>query len=159
MIRPGLRSAETVCLVDLLATCADLLGVRLPDSAGEDSVSNLPVWRGQALDRALCAATVHHSADGSFSLRQGRWKLEMCPGSGGWSYPRPGDECKDLPPIQLYESGIGHRRAAQRLLRASRCGRPPHGALDALRARGPQHARRRAAKLAGAEVGAGVVGG
>jgi len=108
-IKPGLRSAETVCLVDLLATCADLLGVGLPANAGEDSVSNLPLWRGQTLDRALRQATVHHSADGSFSLRSGRWKLEMCPGSGGWSYPRPGDECKDLPPIQLYdlEADIG----------------------------------------------------
>jgi hypothetical protein len=36
----------------------------------------------------------------------------MCPGSGGWSYPRPGKECEGLPPIQLYDlaADIGERQ-------------------------------------------------
>jgi len=111
-IRPGSRTDETVCLVDLLATCADLLGVDLPDNSGEDSVSNLPVWYGASLDRSVREATVHHSMDGSLSIRKGNWKLEMCPGSGGWSYPRPGKECEGLPPVQLYDlsADIGERR-------------------------------------------------
>ena len=111
-IQPGRATDETVCLVDLLATCADLLNVRLPANAGEDSVSNLPVWDGGALDGPLREATVHHSIDGSFSIRQGRWKLEMCPGSGGWSHPRPGEESAGLPPIQLYDlaADVGERR-------------------------------------------------
>ena len=46
---------------------------------------------------------MHHSIDGSFSIRQGRWKLEMCAGSGGWSAPRPGPQCEGLPPRQLYD--------------------------------------------------------
>ena len=33
---------------------------------------------------------MHHSINGSFAIRQGDWKLELCPGSGGWSPPRPG---------------------------------------------------------------------
>lgn len=101
-IRPGSSSNETVCLSDLLATCADLLGTPLPPDAGEDSVSNLPLWRGQPLDRSLREATIHHSIDGSFSIRKGPWKLEMCPGSGGWSAPKPGPACEGLPPVQLY---------------------------------------------------------
>ncbi len=110
-IKAGSVSHETVCLVDLLATCADLMGAELPDNAGEDSVSNLPVWRGKALDRSLREATVHHSIDGSFSIRKDNWKLEMCPGSGGWSEPRPGPACEGLPPIQLYnlDNDIGER--------------------------------------------------
>jgi len=96
-IRPGSVTDETVCLVDLLATCADILGVELPDNAGEDSVSNLPIWDGSSLDASVREATVHHSFNGSFSIRKGKWKLEMCPGSGGWSYPRPGKECEGLP--------------------------------------------------------------
>jgi arylsulfatase A len=114
-IQPGSQSDETVCLIDLLATCADLLGVELPDNAGEDSVSNLPVWDGARLDTSLREATVHHSIDGSFSIRKGEWKLEMCPGSGGWSFPRPGNECEGLPPIQLYDlnADIGERRNVQ----------------------------------------------
>lgn len=111
-IRAGTASDETVCLGDLMATCADILGARLPDDAGEDSVSNLPVWQGERLEESLREATVHHSIDGSFSIRKGRWKLEMCAGSGGWSFPRPGKECEGLPPIQLYDLGadIGERR-------------------------------------------------
>lgn len=30
----------------------------------------------------------------------------MCAGSGGWSYPRPGEECEGLPPIQLYDLSV-----------------------------------------------------
>lgn len=110
-IEAGSVSDETVCLTDLLATCADLMGTPLPDNAGEDSVSNLPVWRGNSLDSSLREATVHHSIDGSFSIRKGPWKLEMCPGSGGWSAPKPGPACEDLPPIQLYnlDADIGER--------------------------------------------------
>jgi arylsulfatase A-like enzyme len=110
-IAAGSVSDETVCLVDLLATCADIVEIALPDNAGEDSVSNLPLWRGAALDCALREATVHSSVDGSLSIRQGRWKLEMCPGSGGWSYPKPGPESAGLPPLQLYDlaADIGER--------------------------------------------------
>lgn len=102
-ITPGQTSDETICLADLLATCADILGSDLPDEAGEDSVSNLPIWDGSAPDRSLREATVHHSINGSFSIRKGKWKLEMCAGSGGWSSPRPGPESEGLPPIQLYD--------------------------------------------------------
>ncbi len=111
-IAAGRISDETVCLVDLLATCADILGIHLPDNAGEDSISNLNLWRGQKLDTSLREATIHHSIDGSFSIRRGNWKLEMCPGSGGWSEPRPGKDCEGLPPIQLYDlsADIGERR-------------------------------------------------
>lgn len=112
-IRAGHASDETVCLVDLLATCADVLGATLPDDAGEDSVSNLPLWRDDSLNAPLREATVHSSMNGSLSIRQGRWKLEMCPGSGGWSYPQPGPETEGLPPIQLYDlhSDIGERHS------------------------------------------------
>jgi arylsulfatase A-like enzyme len=102
-IAAGSQCEQTVCLVDLLATVADILGDPLPDHAGEDSVSNLPVWQGETLDANLRQATIHHSIDGSFSIRAGRWKLEMCAGSGGWSFPRPGKESDGLPPIQLYD--------------------------------------------------------
>jgi arylsulfatase A-like enzyme len=107
----GTTSDETVCLGDMLATCAEIVGAPLPDNAGEDSISNLAVWSGKTLDSSLREATVHHSIDGSFSIRQGKWKLEMCPGSGGWSFPKPGAECEGLPPVQLYDlaADIGER--------------------------------------------------
>lgn len=102
-IKAGSTCDETVCLSDLMATVAEIAGIDLPDSAAEDSVSNIPVWSGAKLSGPLREATVHSSVNGSFSIRQGRWKLEMCPGSGGWSYPKPGEEVNGSPPIQLYD--------------------------------------------------------
>ena len=89
---------------DLMATCAALVGEKLPDGAGEDSYDLTPLLQGKPHPAPLREATVHHSINGSFSIRQDRWKLEFCPGSGGWSYPRPKEAKKlGLPPIQLYD--------------------------------------------------------
>ena len=105
---------DTVCLTDLMATCADILGAKLPDNAGEDSVSILPDMTGIATG-PVREATVHHSINGSFSIRQGKWKLELCPGSGGWSYPKPGKAPEGSPPIQLYDlsTDIGETKNVQ----------------------------------------------
>ncbi len=101
-IKPGNRSEQTVCLTDLMATCADILGAKLPDNAGEDSVSILPAMLGTAKE-PLREAVVHHSINGSFAIRQGDWKLELCADSGGWSAPTPGSkEAQTLPDTQLY---------------------------------------------------------
>jgi len=111
-IRAGSTSEQLVCLTDLLATCADLLGAKLPANAGEDSVSLLPALLGTATG-PLQAAVVHHSINGSFALRQGRWKLEFCGDSGGWSAPKPRSaEARKLPPLQIYDltADVGERR-------------------------------------------------
>ena len=114
-IAGGSVAEETVCLSDLLATMAAIVGDELPATAGEDSVSNLPLWVGEPLEGALREATVHTSIDGSLSIRKGQWKLEMCAGSGGWSDPKPGGDCEGLPPIQLYDlsADIGERENVQ----------------------------------------------
>ena len=102
-VRPGTTCDDTVCLTDLIATCAAIVGATLPDDAGEDSVSILPDLLGTAIG-SVREATVHHSINGSFAIRQGPWKLILCPDSGGWSDPRPGsDQAKGLPAIQLYD--------------------------------------------------------
>ena len=100
-IRPGTRVDDTVCLCDLMATMAEILGISLPENAAEDSVSNLPLWLGHS--GPVREYTVHHSGDGSLSIRKGNWKLEMCPGSGGWSFPENGTpDVAGLPEMQLY---------------------------------------------------------
>jgi arylsulfatase A len=114
-VKAGSTSDQIVCLTDLLATCADLLGVELPDDAGEDSVSILPALLGAAAG-PLREAVVHHSINGSFSIRQGNWKLELCSGSGGWSAPKPGTKAaKALPAVQLYDlsADIGEKQNVQ----------------------------------------------
>lgn len=103
-IAPGTTSDEVVCLCDLMATMAEITGAKLDDDMGVDSISNLPVWTGKEYPKPLREATVHQSIDGSLSIRKGNFKLEMCPGSGGWSYPRPGrDDTTGMPSLQLYD--------------------------------------------------------
>jgi len=75
-IRPGSVCDETVCLNDLMATAAELLGARLPDGGGEDSVSLLPLLRGTARG-PVREATVHQSSGGDVAVRQGPWKLVL----------------------------------------------------------------------------------
>ena len=106
-IRGGSVSGAVVCLSDFLATIADCLDVALKENEGEDSVSNLPLWTEERTE--VRQDIVHQSIDGSLSIRKGKWKLEMCPGSGGWSYPKPGEEPEGAPHFQLYdlETDIG----------------------------------------------------
>ena len=101
-IKPGQSSDQTVCLTDLFSTIAEIIGHHYGDGAGEDSVSNLPLWLGS--DTPLREALVHHSAKGMFSIRKDEWKLELCAGSGGVSYPAEGrDDLSGLLPMQLYD--------------------------------------------------------
>ncbi|MCL2832466.1 MAG: arylsulfatase [Treponema sp.] len=102
-IKKGKRSGQTVCLSDLMATMADLLGITLPQNAAEDSISNLCLWKDPESKTVIRADTVHESVNGSVSIRSGKWKLEMCPGSGGWSWPKPGEEPPGSPRFQLYD--------------------------------------------------------
>jgi Arylsulfatase A and related enzymes len=98
----GAVSDALVGQIDFLATCAELVGVPLPDEAGEDSISMLPLLL--APDRAAPTreTLVHHSVQGAFAIRRGDWKLCLTPDSGGWSDPKPGQAPADAPPFQLF---------------------------------------------------------
>ena len=103
-IRGGMISKEIICLTDFMQTCAAIVGDTLPDNIAEDSYNMLAPLTGASYQGPIREATVHHSINGSFAIRQGNWKLSMCPGSGGWSFPRP-EKARTLPipPIQLYD--------------------------------------------------------
>jgi arylsulfatase A-like enzyme len=88
MVKPSSVSDQTICLVDLYATCAAIVGDATPDTAAEDSVSILPVLGGTARG-PVREATIHHSYTGMFAIRKGKWKLVFAPDSGGWSNPIP----------------------------------------------------------------------
>ena len=108
-IAPKSSCDQLVSLVDLYATLASLLRFPLAPDEAPDSVSMLPLMRDPNAP-PVRSSLVHQSIDGSLSLRRGKWKLEMCPGSGGWSFPRPKSAEEDgLPPLQLYdlEADIG----------------------------------------------------
>ncbi len=77
MSLPGVTPAGSVCerltlLSDLFATCADLLGADLPDGAGEDSLSILPLLRDPSAAPVRDVA-IHHSCSGRFAIRRGPW--------------------------------------------------------------------------------------
>lgn len=98
----AIRTDETICTTDFMATVADIIDAKLPDDAAEDSYSFLPVITQSKYRKPLREATVHHSIEGRFAIRQGQWKLILCPGSGGWSFPRTEKELEGLPSMQLY---------------------------------------------------------
>ncbi|MCC9605446.1 arylsulfatase [Blastopirellula sp. JC732] len=105
VVKSGSRTDQLVCLTDVMSTLADLLNVDLPANAAEDSVSFLPVLEGKAIEPRT--PVIHHSISGYFAIRDGVWKLACCPGSGGWTAPKPGPAWKQvaagkLLPLQLY---------------------------------------------------------
>lgn len=102
-VEAGSISQHPTCLSDLMATCAELVGTTLPDNSGEDSLSILPVLKGEPDKAPKHQAIIHHSISGKFAVRKGPWKLVLCPGSGGWTSPTDkAAKEKNMPAIQLY---------------------------------------------------------
>jgi arylsulfatase A-like enzyme len=81
---------------DLLRTFAEVLGTSLPENAGEDSVSLLPLLKGGK--EPVREHAVSTASSGVPALRQGAWKYIAAPGSGGWG--KGGDQSQ---PVQLYD--------------------------------------------------------
>jgi len=100
-VKPG-KTEQLICTTDLFATVADIIGKDFPDNVAEDSYSFLPALNIDS-DSEIRKSIVHHSVNGSFAYRKGDWKVIFCPGSGGWSDPRPNSaSIGDLPSVQLY---------------------------------------------------------
>ncbi len=85
VIKPGRVSDEIICHNNLMATCADILGATLPEDAGVDSFSILPVLQGEERKEPTHPFVIHHSISGRFAIRKGDWKFIAAKGSGGWS--------------------------------------------------------------------------
>jgi len=103
VVRPGTVCEQLVEQADLMATFAEMFGDRLSENAGEDSFSLMPLLRGD--DRPVRQHAVSTSMAGVPAVRQGRWKLILAKGSGGWSK----EEVKE--PVQLYnlDDDLGER--------------------------------------------------
>lgn len=113
-VKPDSHCDQMVCLNDFMATCADMAGAKVPETAAVDSVSLLPLLKGS--DKPVRDTLVHHSIYGNFAIRDGQWKLVLCPGSGGWSAPSEMQaEKKGLPAMQLYDmrQDVGERKNLQ----------------------------------------------
>ncbi|MDT0552679.1 sulfatase family protein [Urechidicola vernalis] len=101
-IEPNSKSDQLICLTDLMATCSEILDERLPKNTSEDGVSFLPALYNEEIESSR-EAVVHHSVDGNFAIRKGKWKLIFCEGSGGWTAPNnKAAKKQNLPNLQLY---------------------------------------------------------
>ncbi len=74
---PGVVKAGTVCKqhvlqADTIATMAEILGFKLPENAGEDSFSLMPLLKGE--DRPIRTNAVNTACSGTPSFRDGPWK-------------------------------------------------------------------------------------
>ena len=88
---------------DVFATLSEALGEQLPETAAEDSVSQLPVWQGS--DRAVRQDVVASSGGGGLAIRQGDWKLDCVTDGDGFQslLAQPaGEEATRYQPAQLY---------------------------------------------------------
>lgn len=97
----GSRCEQTICLTDLMATCAAITGGSLPETAGEDSVSFLHLLQGRT-DRPARTAVVLHSAAGQFALREGNWLLALGP-DNDLAKAATTQPAASIPPVQLYD--------------------------------------------------------
>ena len=90
-IEAGSTSEQTVCLTDLMATCATLSGTTIPRDAAEDSFDILPALLGQAGDKPIREYTLHQTISLALAIRHGDWKYLDHKGSGGNNYERKGE--------------------------------------------------------------------
>lgn len=98
--KPGSVNPALVHHADLLATLAEILGVALPDDAGEDSFSWVPLLEGRI--ESVREHAVSASSNGWPALRVGNMKAIFGPGGGGAWSNRSASE-PDGFPGQLYD--------------------------------------------------------
>ncbi|MEI7987277.1 MAG: sulfatase-like hydrolase/transferase, partial [Armatimonadota bacterium] len=82
-------SNQTVCLTDVLATCAAITGVTLPENSAQDSANILPAILGKQSIEPLRPYTLHQTISLALSIRKGPWKYLDHRGSGGNNYNSP----------------------------------------------------------------------
>lgn len=109
---PGTVSAGStcdrmVCQIDTMATVADLLDIEMPDEAGGDSVSFLPLLKDPTAPTRR-ETLILHNYYGEFSFRQEAYKLILAPGNGKGFGGGPSDAeaiRRGDPMLQLYDLG------------------------------------------------------
>lgn len=114
-VKAGVSKPDLICLNDIYATMADVLGADYPETEGVDSISFLPTLVGKSEEPAR-KDVISASISGMFAIRHGHWKLLCGPGSGGWGKPKPAEALRQGEPvIQLYhmKKDIGEKHNVQ----------------------------------------------
>lgn len=86
-VAPGSVSDQLICLTDIFATCASVVGHELPEDAGEDSIDFSATLQGKQNVRPRDTLVVN-STGNYMMVRKDNWKLIPFRGSGGFSKPK-----------------------------------------------------------------------
>ena len=86
-VAPNSTTKQTTSLGDIFMTTAEILGVKVPDGAAEDSFSFLPVLMGND-DEPIRPYLLQQAFSGAknLAIRRGQWKYLAHKGSGGNNY-------------------------------------------------------------------------
>ena len=84
-------SDQLLSLTDVMATCAEIVGVRMPENAAEDSYNMLPVFLGSQGKEPVRQYLLQQTISLAMSIRDGNWKYLDHTGSGGNNYDREGE--------------------------------------------------------------------
>jgi arylsulfatase A-like enzyme len=108
-VKPGTRTDQLLSLTDVMATCAGIVGAKLPNAAAEDSYDMLPVLQGTRGDVPVRKYMLSQTISLALAIRDGHWKYLDHKGSGGNNYSRRALKPYDLKdadpqaPGQLYD--------------------------------------------------------
>ncbi|MDA7510867.1 sulfatase-like hydrolase/transferase [Verrucomicrobia bacterium] len=108
-IKPNTITDSTVCLTDIMATCAEITDYSLPNEAAEDSLSFKELF--DSPKKPIRDYTLHQTIKLELAIRRGPWKYLDHQGSGGNNYNREHLKPFILPeklpdaPGQLYHLG------------------------------------------------------
>ena len=73
VVKPGSQCGQLISLVDVMATCAEITGVKLPADTAEDSFSIMPLLKSEP--QPVRESVITHSSTGVFAIQRGDWKL------------------------------------------------------------------------------------
>lgn len=90
-VKANTTSSQLMSLTDVMATCAEIAEVKLPDTAAEDSYSMLPVLLGTQGNKPVRQFMLQQTISLAMSIRDGNWKYLDHKGSGGNNYDRTGE--------------------------------------------------------------------
>ena len=142
-VRPGSVCDRTLCLTDLMATCAGVSGASLPDNAAEDSFDFSPVLLGQGIEQPERGFTLHQAVrNRPLAIRRGPWKYLDHQGSGGNNYDESELKPFALPdtapaaPGQLYNLTSDPSERTNRYFESSEIAKELKGKLEEVKQSG-----------------------
>lgn len=101
-VKPGV-SDKLLCQVDMIASFAKMLKVKLPDGAAPDSENHLDAWLNK--DGKGREYLVLQNVQNNLSIENGRWKF-IAPGKGAAFNPQTNTELGNLNQDQLYDLSV-----------------------------------------------------